>query len=617
MNSFGEKLRWGALLALAFGVSAHVYADELVCPSKKELYRACENDPSKNRSLRTDFFSTEFDREKDRCLVYNQSVIMKDWPYAPLEEFTGLALDGLMEGLPVEEVFDSLGKFPAPPMSKVTSSEIERPACHRASEAESKQLTLRMGDLNLKSIPQGLLKELETYCLAFKVGVETWKRMMVSVTDAYVIPLGEINLVVAGRTEEAEVPAASSDELFPTTETNYGEAKLVYRAIGSCEVGKDPVTCVEDLLTDDWNDFRYAFEGGQKKKMKALPFRARPDAIQNAWGGRFNGITDVTIEFGDDGGLTFLVDPIKGRNRKLYLSVRDGNFALETGEAICNPPSANKRLVYLRLLAYPKAQISILEQTSLYSASDFPAPKRNRPNGNEIGCATGSDYTEWATDTANSAKHFLWLGMETKALYDWIASERQLWNLKGNGVTRAKQELVFGAPRRGREETIILEDDPLEPAAIAYVQRAKQVVKGFAVRTGTVDKTPVSETWYYPKGAVGYRRHGEPVNTKIVIKHLPIPTDILQAGFYERAEQIKISCGTTFQLKEEMTKAMFTYYHLAPLQQGDELVGKVFFAALYAKVFGQKMEVREFGDINIDALIMNEPEFIQKYLPRL
>ena len=591
-----------------------------ICPSRKELYQICQSDPTRQTPAGNKFFNEPFEKQKDRCRFINGSLQMRDWPYPPLEEYLGLGHDGLVEGLKVEPLFKRLGKPPAPPVSKVSSSTIERPFCHRASASEAKQLLKKLADLNFKTVQIDFLKELESYCLAFKVGLEAYKRLQVGVKEAFVIPFGEINLVIMGRSEEPPAPTATTDSdgenFFETTEPFSAENKVRYTTVGYCKATEDPNRCADEYISEKWDNFEFAFKGGETRKIRAVPFSVHMDAMTQ-WAGRFSGITQVKVSFSDDGSFTFRVDPIDGRSEKLFLGVRDGAFTLETGETVCDPGQVEKRSVYLRMITYPDAMKWVWEELSLYLPSDFPATERVQTNGTELGCGMGKNYSQWAADTANLAKHFLWQGESATRVIKWIHSERRLWNLKGLGEPRSNQDLVYGALRKSREELPLVEGDSLEEQAITHIKAESKNKKDGAILNATIffEDIPAAELWYYPKAVLGLRKDGQEFRSHILIRYEPVNPRLYQTNFLDRMEMVRASCGTRFPLLQEFLKGIYAYYVSSPLQQGDELAGRVFVAAMYNKLFGEKLKaIDQFGNISIDALTLPYPEFSEKYM---
>lgn len=538
------------------------------------------------------------------CQFYWWLKSVENSAYPPLRQWVQLAIDGTLEAnstkaVLVKSVYDALGPPPVPPRSKLDQLGLPKYACSEIDDAAARRLSEKLRTMNLRRISPALINELTDYCVTFEVAIPAWVRMSASIISAFVLPIGDTNIVFIGRPDfSAPVPL----------EYGISSDKLSFSAAGTCSVTEDPKACIERMLLLKAAP-TFGFQKGYKKTVKALPFGTDLDAFHASR-------SDTPIEFqfeidGTYGGMSFYKgDDARGLKKIDLLVTEDSGIVLLPRSSTCTS-SGLIETVY-PLLAFPSGVQNLRSLLVKNTPVDFPRSNRLRKTVSEKGCNNRMKYSDWAAATANAAYHKRAHGMGPHALYGWIA-EQLRWYGESVGYLKTSHDQTQGAWRHQRAETVIPRYDPLERQAINFARTEREGYMQF--RSIAIEGTPATEVWFYAKPiAVGTKETKEEEFAKIVIVHLE--NDVYTKPVIGRLEGLLEGCASPTHQKDEFIAAVFALFNSAPLQQGEEVVGKVFMSVMYQSIFGRKLASGSaLVDISLDAMTMTFEDFKKKYSP--
>jgi len=587
-----------------------------VCPAKDEVASLCGIESVTAEHLfgehAMDPWSATYERE-DRCRLWWWAHQVDQWRYAPLTEWASLLKDGLMENVEGKKLFKILEYAPVPPRKSLNAHERPMATCEPLSGREQKALSAKLQKLNLKNLSGPLIKELVNHCLAFEVETAIWKRISTRIVSSYIIPVGDIYFMVVA------YPAL----LLPQTQRklasvgNAPEAGMAYSTVGQCPISKNPRYCVEEYLGDGADNINFGFPRGFTHDLKGLATQANLDTFFE--GGALSRPLDLTLSLNERGELSFSYTRPDGREVAAVLGLQDGQLALFTHQYLCDVGPETRTPLVLRPLAYPKPMANLFETISTYTPSDFPQAKTRLAGGVEKGCHTEKSYSQWAADTANAAKHYAHHGMPIDSLYRAIAHQRFRGRIEAEDTPIIETNLTFGKWRHRKVEVPILLGAYGEEQGIAMIKRRPEPGGDNRLyQRINVDGITAHEIWYYENPTAVWAEKRKNAQAHIIVKRFNNPGEIYEQSVIARLVKLETTCQTPDYQKTEILRAMYALLQAAPLEKGNELVAKVFLAAVYESIIGKKLEaMSEFRNLEIDALTMTFDEFSERYLAHL
>ncbi len=600
-----------------------VFGDPRLCPSRHPVQNACANRSFTLSSLFTQKegfgLADKGFTKSDRCKMWWWASEVHHWNYPPLTEWAEDAQDALMSSGDPKDASALLGPAPEAPHSKLVSSPEPSSSCEFAMGPQSQDLVDILRTLDFGQLHSRDIRELVDHCIAFEVAATTWKRMEGNVIEAFLLPVGDINIVIFGQTtfKPIETIEAGVAGTVP-------DGKISYRAIGTCSVGENPKFCVEDFmhadsispLTSD-REFHHEFKVG--------PYRTDLDGLLD---NRWPQTRKVDLRFDENGKLAFYPEwdsddsSSSFRSHPLRVSLYQGHLALVTNEKQCTEYGATATTeVYLRPLAFGDVLDKLYSKELMYEPKDFPAPNTSKQPDSAVerGCNNSKSYSLWASEEANAALHMAHHNLPFDNLYHAIAADRRLWKVNGDRPGRSRTDAVTGNWRTKPEETALPISDDFETQARNYVQgsRTEASDSDMLYRLTTIDGVEANEVWYYkkpqaPSGAImGTKSH-------VIIRHLAEFNDIYASSVIGRLVEVYTRCANTSLQKKEFLAAMYSLFNAVPLEGGESVVGKVFMAVTYERIFGHKLNsMHHLSDIDMDALTMTRDDFQNRYLPLL
>lgn len=600
--------------------SSYNPADPTLCPAKVTIQDACTAHRFTAAELTTKRNQFTISEKalvaQDRCRLWWWASEVHKWNYPPLTEWAENLQDVLMERKDLKETGVILGVSPEAPLPRLDSGVEPVSSCQYASESHGNELAQDLKTLDFRKINPRVLHDMVEHCLAFEVASSLGKRMMGSVIESYVMPIGDINFVILGELKFQPVPTIEAGVAGALPKDS-----ISYRTVGTCEVSQNPKECVEGMIRTGGAEI-FPGEDSFRHKVKVAPDRTDVDGLlANRW----PGTREVEIGIDPEGHLSFFPIWTKGEAPENWkpgtfqIAVNDGHFALVTEEKQCSKYYLLRpEKLYLRLLAYGETLDKLYTMAQSFEPTDFPAPNNGPPIVVPIekGCPTQTPYSAWAAETANLALHMVNHMMPFDNLYRATAAERRKWRISGDRLGRMNSNVTSGEWRIAPEESAILPSDPHELQAIQYVLGSRKLDSDILSRQNDIDGTEATEIWYYNKPQPVALGEKDVAKSHIVIHHLKDFNEIYASSVIARLVKVSSRCAAISLQKKEFLTSMYALFNAVPLQAADGTVGKIFMAATYQQIFGQKIpKPQELVDIDIDALTMNRDDFTKHYLP--
>jgi hypothetical protein len=388
-------------------------------------------------------------------------------------------------------------------------------------------------------------------------------------------------------------------------------------------VSDDPKECLDRIIKASGRTVEYGFSKGLEKQIKALPFRTHVSSLFVS-----NRITEpvrIKLIIGKEGDYGFALNEAGMKPHLLKIGFEDGKLTLYSQETTCGFNHVDGRKLILQPIAFPDRVSKLANYLKVFSPSDFPAPRGLTDTGVEKGCNVVADYSHWASQAANLAHILANEGTSFPELFKTISRSRMdaKFKDKEKGLPRLRNNLIYGYWRNAEEETIPAEGDPRETQAIRFAEGMSKdtAAKGIIFRPVEIasfdkpeEKVRTTEVWFYRKGIAIEGKNLGREKKRILITHLRNPLPVFEKYVMQELYSLASTCRPFDEQKARFMSIFYTLLNTAPLQQGDEVVSKVFFASIYESFFGKKLEdPKELRDVYYNALTMSFEDFYELY----
>jgi hypothetical protein len=599
-----------------------VDAPVTICPNKDHIQAICALEtytPEQVFTPNKDFdpFTTSYSAA-GRCKLWWWAEYARNFHYAPLSEWAEDVQDSLIEKVSQAQLYDSLGPAPRPPRVKLNENGPPQAACMPPAPNEEARLIDHLRRFNLRSIPQRTLDDLVSHCLAFQVATAAWMAIGTRVVDSYVIPIGDINLLIWARTHVGAMNLALGS-INETSDAGLSVSdEIRYAAVGVCPVDQDPRVCVENYLSElppGANYGVYGFKQGYDHWLDALPYRTDLDGF---YMNRESSPKRIHLVIDKMGYLQFS-RTLDSKNREpLQITLYDGQFALVSSEPYCDPLNPERQRLALVPLAMGDGLTDLQENLGAYTASDFPESSHRPVGMMQKGCGKPVSYSDWAAQTANALNHIAHHGVSIDVLYKTAAAERYRRRLKNEGLREVSNDLVYGKWRSTFTDTVLI-NEPDEKRGVRFVLdsdgNGHTEGREDASRVLYVDQVPATQVWYHYRSVPIWPNAKDNIRAHILVSHLKSFDSLYTTSAMARFNKVASQCASEADQKRVFMEATYALLNAAPLEAGNGPVAKVFIAALYENLFGKKIDAMSSMDkIDLDAWMMPQAEFIDKYL---
>ncbi len=277
------------------------------------------------------------------------------------------------------------------------------------------------------------------------------------------------------------------------------------------------------------------------------------------------------------------------------------------------------------------------KEIAQYSIEDFNlSVYGNRFNKQDL-------FQKWASQSANNIVSFNVRSESdlVKVLDKLAVTRRQLARQQGEFDSKAER---FGKKREQNAYTnfiIYTLHDPLKDSLLIELKRLAEKELTSENPTPKIDLQEESQTWSV---ANEYKTlNGESIKASILektlyvegavymtIRHQSYLTyDFVLQDIFQRlmlllnenrivqTTEVAFSAeGNLARKKKEFLRAMYGYYNAMPFERGSAAIGRVFFSAMYSKIFHRKIPIFPDG-VDLRAMIMKEDDFVARMMINL
>lgn len=627
--SFGEMFDFSAVHIptpaelKASDAQAEIDSSPVVCPQKDHIQQVCAAEtytPEQMFGGTKEFDPFTFDyRAAGKCKLWWWAEYARHFHYAPLSEWAEDVQDSLIERVDQKALYNALGLAPRPPYVGLNENGPPQEKCSLPTPGEESHLVDRLRHLNLRSLSQKSLDELLSHCMAFRVATAAWMSIGTRVVDSYVIPIGDINILIWARTHVGAVNLAmGSMEGVSDAAASSASGDIRYTAVGACPIDQDPRVCVEKYLSDlppGSNQGVYGFKKGYDHTLNALPYRTDLDGF---YMNRADEPKEIRFQVDDMGYMRFTRILDSDTRETLKITLYDGQLALVSSEIYCDPVNPRRKRLALVPLAFGDRLGDLQDDLGVYTPSDFPESQSHPTGMLQKGCGKPISYSEWAAQTANGLKHIAFHGLPSvDTLYRTAAAERFRRIVKDEGLRELNDSAVYGAWRKSYTDTAIT-NEAEEKIGVHFVidpdGNGHTEGKEDASRVVYIDRVPATQVWYHYHSIPIWANAKDNIRAHIVVSHLK-EFDALYEISMAKFNKVATRCAPEPEQKKLFMEGTYYLLNAAPLQAGSGAVAKAFLAALYANLFGKKLDaISSMDQIDFDAWTMPQTDFNDKYL---